>query len=197
VRAGLVQAAGDWRWSSYRATAGDVLAPAWLDTTAALSQFAASPASARERYRAFVREGHAAPSPWDNVRGQVYLGSDAFVGGALTEAGRVRHPEVPRPQRERAASNVDDVLQPILGALGTTRDDLVLHPRLRARERALVAYALRRYAAATGTIIGRVLRVSSWQAAAQARAGERACRLDGNTARLVEQAVGADQIHQT
>jgi hypothetical protein len=32
VRAQMVTEAGDWPWSSYRATIGREVAPAWLDT---------------------------------------------------------------------------------------------------------------------------------------------------------------------
>ena len=32
-----------------------------------------------ERYREFVAEGKNQPSPWEQLRNQVYLGSEAFV----------------------------------------------------------------------------------------------------------------------
>jgi hypothetical protein len=61
----------------------------------------------------------------------------------------------------------------VLVALATTRRELVSHPRKRMRERATVAYTLRRFAGATGATIAHVLGVSVWQASALARAGER------------------------
>jgi len=39
VRAGLVNEAADWRWSSYRATAGLISAPEWLDTSTIRERF--------------------------------------------------------------------------------------------------------------------------------------------------------------
>lgn len=55
VRAGLVAHAGDWRWSSYRATAGLELAPPWLHVDWIQWAFRArSMDEARERYAKYV-----------------------------------------------------------------------------------------------------------------------------------------------
>jgi REP element-mobilizing transposase RayT len=59
VRAGLVATPAAWRWSSYRATAGLELAPAFLTTSWLLEQFGADEGRARQRYRVFVAEGLA------------------------------------------------------------------------------------------------------------------------------------------
>ncbi len=57
VRARLVERAGDWRWSSYRATAGLAAAPDWLEVDWTLSQFARSRSAARAAFRRFVAQG--------------------------------------------------------------------------------------------------------------------------------------------
>jgi REP element-mobilizing transposase RayT len=57
VRARLVERAGDWRWSNYRATSGREHAPEWLEGDWTLSQFARSRSLARRAYRRFVAEG--------------------------------------------------------------------------------------------------------------------------------------------
>jgi putative transposase len=57
VRAGICGHPADWRWSSYRATAGFDEAPSFLAVDALLSTFAADAPLARERYREFVAEG--------------------------------------------------------------------------------------------------------------------------------------------
>ena len=79
VRAGIVKSAGRWQWSSYRAMLGTADAPAWLSVDALLAQFARSRAVARERYARFVAQGTKAGSPWDNLKGQIYLGDAHFV----------------------------------------------------------------------------------------------------------------------
>jgi REP element-mobilizing transposase RayT len=54
VRCGAVASAADHEWSNYRATAGIVHAPPWLETRWSLAQFHEDPAVAKELYRGFV-----------------------------------------------------------------------------------------------------------------------------------------------
>jgi putative transposase len=68
-----------YRWSSYRATIGEVQAPAWLSTDWLLSHFARSTTVAQRKYAEFVAAGVNLPSPLANVKSQVLLGSTAFV----------------------------------------------------------------------------------------------------------------------
>lgn len=79
VRARLVRHPSRWMWSNYRATAGEVAAPSWLTTEWTLEQFGQRRAAAQAHYRTFVGEGIDAPSPWEHVTGQIYLGGEAFV----------------------------------------------------------------------------------------------------------------------
>jgi hypothetical protein len=58
VRAGLCQSAGEWRWSSYRATVS-ALSELPRPSTWLLSQFGRDLDRARERFAAFVRAGEA------------------------------------------------------------------------------------------------------------------------------------------
>ena len=79
VAAGMVKDVGDWPWSSYLATAGEVSPPAFLDVGWLLSQFGRVAGKARAAYIAFVRDEHAI-SPWDQLNGPDILGDDAFRG---------------------------------------------------------------------------------------------------------------------
>lgn len=79
VRAGMVRSAKDWPWSSYRATAGHENAAACLTTDWVLAGFAKTKAIAQQHYREFVRQGKGQPSPWQQLKNQIYLGDDAFV----------------------------------------------------------------------------------------------------------------------
>lgn len=104
VRAGMVRAAGAWRWSSYRATTGEEEAPAWLQTDWILGQFGARRRAAVERYVDFVRAGVGLPSLWEGLRGQIYLGSEAFIAAMQKRlAARERLDEIPRAQRRPLA----------------------------------------------------------------------------------------------
>ena len=100
VRAGMSKHAGEYRWSSYRASAGLSKCPAFLTVDWVLSQFGRGRKAAQGRYREFVAQGRGSGSPWAQLRGQVLLGADAFVESlrsALTEKSEIS--EVPRRQR--------------------------------------------------------------------------------------------------
>ncbi|MGB2984105.1 MAG: transposase [Candidatus Bipolaricaulia bacterium] len=99
VRANMVRYARQWKWSSYRATAGQTAAPEFLTTKWILSQFHGNVDRAHSDYRQFVKEGRDVPA-WDGLRGGVLLGSEGFVERMrpLLKAGMTDR-EIPRRQR--------------------------------------------------------------------------------------------------
>jgi len=68
-----------YKWSSYRATAGEVQVPAWLNTGWTLDHFGRSSNAAQRKYAEFVEAGIGLPSPLAKVKSQILLGSAAFV----------------------------------------------------------------------------------------------------------------------
>jgi DNA-directed RNA polymerase specialized sigma24 family protein len=81
--------------------------PSWLTTSWILAQFAATRGRAQTAYRAFVSE-QAPDRPWDQLRNQIYLGSEAFVNALpLSDGAR---PEVPRTQRHRQRPTLASLL---------------------------------------------------------------------------------------
>ena len=106
VRAHMVRAAKDWRWSSYRATAGLADRPLFLTTDWLLAQFGRSVIQAQNAYRRFVSEGSPA-SPLEQVRGQIYLGSDTFIEN-LPMGGQGLY-EVPKKQRLVKRPNLAEI----------------------------------------------------------------------------------------
>ncbi len=100
VRAGLARSPRDWRWSSYRATADLADTPAWLCTDWLLGSFDGERVTASRAYQRFVDEGTREPSPWEQLKQQIYLGDDDFVSAAQARiAGNGRSDEVPIAQR--------------------------------------------------------------------------------------------------
>ena len=79
VRAGMTKTVEEWLWSSYLVTIGKRPPPAWLEVEWLLSQFSLQRNRARGRYIDFVREGIGLPPVWDDLRHQIYLGSEDFV----------------------------------------------------------------------------------------------------------------------
>jgi hypothetical protein len=97
VRANRVPHPRQWAWSSYRATVGETSAPAWLTTDWVLGQFGTRVGPARARYRTFVADGRGGPRPWEQLTGQIYLGSEDFV--AQHQPNRVIR-DIPRRQTQ-------------------------------------------------------------------------------------------------
>ena len=79
VRARMTRKPDSWPWSSYRASVGLELAPDWLAVDGLLVLFAKRRSLAQARYAQFVLEGIKAKSPWDDLKGQVFLGDEGFV----------------------------------------------------------------------------------------------------------------------
>jgi len=107
VRARMVRSCKDWRWSSYRATAGLDPSASFLTTDWILSQFAGSRANAQRAYRRFVSAGRD-ERVWERVRGQIYFGSDAFIE-QHAPADRTALEEIPRQQRLVRRPSLEEV----------------------------------------------------------------------------------------
>jgi REP element-mobilizing transposase RayT len=123
VRAGMVRAPEQWRWSSYRATAGLASAPPFLDCDRLLEILAPDDPAGLIRLRRWMREADAdLQLPRDAV-----LGDDAFVARLQPFRARAGR-EVPRPEGRRA---LDAIFRDVV-----TR---------RARNRAVVTAFLQRY----------------------------------------------------
>ena len=105
VRAGMVNSAANWVWSSYRAAVGTVPVPHWLAVDALLSQFDDRRAVAVRMYGDHVRAGVGLPSIWSHLNRQVYLGDDVFVANMQRNAaaGVGNALEIPRAQRRLPA----------------------------------------------------------------------------------------------
>ncbi len=108
VRAHAAEKTEDWKWSSYRATAGIDDVPPFLTTDRLLAQFSTTRKRAFELYRMFVAEGISGTSPWEELKGQVYLGDEHFMKKVK---GLRRHDdrEIPRRQRETAKPDLDSL----------------------------------------------------------------------------------------
>jgi REP element-mobilizing transposase RayT len=79
VRARIVRRAGDWKWSSYRATAGLADSPAWLTVDGTLGQFARSRSAARRAFRRFVAEGKGSGREVEQLERAGFVGDEEFA----------------------------------------------------------------------------------------------------------------------
>ena len=102
VRAHIVARPEDWPWSSYRAMVGNCEPPSFLAVDGLLRFFGKNRSIAVADYRRFVAEGMTAPSPWLDLKNQVYLGSEQFVERMQARIDPAR-PLREVPQRQRRA----------------------------------------------------------------------------------------------
>jgi len=84
VRAEMVRRAQDWKWSSYRAMAGLSKKPRWLLGDWVVAQFGRRRGEAQRAYRTFVRESILSSSPWENLKGQLLLGTKEFAARCVS-----------------------------------------------------------------------------------------------------------------
>lgn len=111
LRARMVENLESWRWSSYRACAGyekglPCLVPDWI-----LSQFGSTIIEATTNYKDFILAGINKESPWEKLKGQIYLGNDKFIEqikGFMR--GKETIKEIPKTQRYIARPPLEEIL---------------------------------------------------------------------------------------
>jgi len=165
VRAGIAEHPADWRWSSYRATAGLEGPPTWLVVDWTLAQFGQDPTTARCLYRRFVLAGaNRRERPWDAVAGQIYLGGQAFQRRMRTRIeGRRIGEDVPKSQVRIGRPTLDWIVAAIAA-----------RPSLDARStRAMIAFLGREDAGERLAMIGAALSVKPSMASRLASHGAR------------------------
>jgi REP element-mobilizing transposase RayT len=148
VRAEVVKEPAAYRWSSYRATAGLAAVPAWLTVDWVLEQFGQRRGAAQAKYRQFVAEGIQEPTqPWEQIMGQVYLGSEAFVREVQRYGARwVTDTEIPRAQRQPCWLSPETVLERVAQQYGVGLATLLRPTRRPSEAREVAFYGLRRWA---------------------------------------------------
>lgn len=120
VRARLVAHASDWRWSSYRQTAGMDVPETWLAAGDLLESFGGATPNGCKEYVAFVDQADMT-SPWTNLVGQIYLGNADWIEGVQEKiASAPRSAEHPRPQLEPVRPALNEILEVVARTFDST-----------------------------------------------------------------------------
>ena len=100
VRAKTTRVPREWRWSSYRGTAGFEKPHPCLSIDWALGQFSTKRGIAVKKYHEFVKAGIGERKIWKSVKGQIILGKEDFVE-KFTDHVRKHEEikEIPKSQR--------------------------------------------------------------------------------------------------
>lgn len=123
VRAKLVKNASDWRWSSYRQTAGLEKPAPWLAAEELLEYFGGANQRGCEEYAQFISGGGGQPSPWKHLVGQIYLGSTDWIeqiGDKI--ASTPRSPEHSREQLRPGRPAMSEIVAVVAETLDSTVD---------------------------------------------------------------------------
>jgi putative transposase len=122
VRAHMVERPEDYRWSSYRATAGLARAPEWL-ALGTLAPFFGEPDEWQANFRSYVAEKIGSDERlWDKVQNQIYLGTEAWMKKVRKVVeSKPRSDDHPRAQREVGRPNMVAIVDAVAGAFGVSR----------------------------------------------------------------------------
>jgi len=140
VRAGMVMQPEDWPWSSYLGTAGLEAAPGWLAINQVREYFGGSV----NAYRRFVLEGIGKASPWEDIRGQIWLGRDGFLESVRQRIEKENISNVPATQLRLDRPDSDSILRYVAGELGCTVASILFRTHRQGYH--LAVYFLRRRA---------------------------------------------------
>ncbi|VAW96106.1 FIG00759408: hypothetical protein [hydrothermal vent metagenome] len=144
VRAEMVEVAQEWPWSNYQATAGMIMPPEWLDIKAVLKPFSHKRAEAHDLYRQYVQQGRGQASPWEQLRGQIYLGKEDFLLRMEKLASKQSPADVPKQQLHPTRLGKEAVLTCIGQAYSINEDEILSRTHVEAYHCA--AWLLRRSA---------------------------------------------------
>ncbi len=108
VRAGYCNHPGNWRWSSFRATAGMAPEPAFLQTATLLAPFGGGELVGRQRFADWVCEGSTATDGELSAWSHSILGRAEFVASQAASVPDV--PEIPLALRRPARPPISELL---------------------------------------------------------------------------------------
>lgn len=154
VRAKMTKHPKQWAWSSYQATIGEIVAPAFLSTDWLLAQLDRQPKRARATYQRFVDAG-VGLSLWDDLRGGVLLGSEGFAEQMRPLLhGAVRSKEIPRMERMLAKPTLEELFQ------NTGKDKTLRNERIHTavREHDYTLFQLQEYLGLHYSTISRIVK---------------------------------------
>jgi putative transposase len=126
VRAHMAERPEDYKWSSYRATAGLESAPDWLDLESALMLFDDDREKAHTEYREFVLARIGVEDRlWDKLMNRIFLGTEEWARGMrkIVET-KPRSTDHPRAQRAVGRPKMHRIVDAIGKAAGTSAESI-------------------------------------------------------------------------
>jgi len=160
VRAGIVQKADDYRWSSYKEYVNKKCNHRITDTDDTIYLFSKIRSEAIRRYREFVFVGMNEESPLSDAVGSV-LGGETFtekVFDYLKDYPDKR--EIPDIKKIEEKYNVEDVLKITAMYYGVKKEELVRRKRSTTNQRKIAIYLCKILSGKKNGDVGRVFGIS-------------------------------------
>jgi hypothetical protein len=163
----MVASVDRWPWSSYLATAGKMSCPDWLAAVKVLSLFGEPGTKTGAAYARFVAAGLKQASPWSDLKGQIFLGSEAFYTGMHKRLAGKKPRGIARLQLEPARPTAHQIVSAVAAVHGSKPSAVLDRGSGKAFRHAV--YLLRRranlslkeVAELAGVSIGRVAQIQS------------------------------------
>jgi REP element-mobilizing transposase RayT len=126
VRAKMCERPEDYRWSSYRATAGLETAPDWLDLASVYQLFGPDGETAQPAYRDFVLAKIGCEDRlWEKLTNQLYLGTEAWMKAMRKKVEtKPRSTDHPRTQRAVGRPKMHEIVGAVARAAGETAESI-------------------------------------------------------------------------
>jgi REP-associated tyrosine transposase len=126
VRAKMCERPEQYRWSSYRATAGLETAPEWLDIATVHQLFGPDSDSAQSAYREFVLAKIGGEDRlWEKLTNQLYLGAEAWLKTMRRKVEtKVRSTDHPRTQRAVGRPKMHTIVSAVAKVVGETAESI-------------------------------------------------------------------------
>jgi len=145
VRARMVKHPKDWKWSSYRGTAGLEKAEKWLQVDWVLGQFDKTHKRAEKSYRRFVQEGMGRKgSPWDELFSRIYLGSDEFLERVHEVGRRHRDLDIPKYQKLVKKPNLEKIIEEVAKSYGIRPKEVLVAGARKHEAKEVAIYLLKK-----------------------------------------------------
>lgn len=139
VRAGMVRHPADWRWSSYRQTAGLTAPDQWLAVEDLLENFGGANTQGCTEYVRFVTVAtEVEQMPWRHLVGQMYLGRTEWLERMLERAVLKRRGSE-YPMKE-SRPHVSDIVTAVARVFDITAEQLLTGARQTATARGTAAF---------------------------------------------------------
>lgn len=108
VRAKMAKKPENWVWSSYLAMINQAVVPQWLERDWILSQFSVQRKRAIKKYQEFVTHGIGTTGLWEELSGQIFLGSEKFIGDMKERLDQKQDlSEIPKVQRSTKGKSIE------------------------------------------------------------------------------------------